>query len=102
MTTQIINACGLITIYKDSDRIQIKQNFNPLLVLLLISLFWTSFSDTNLLDYSYLAMVPLKNIIKLRRTQSRNAWNVFELNFGNKIFTSSFIWINSFTIKIIS
>ena len=39
-------------------------------------------------------MVPLKNIIKLRRTRSRNIWNVLELNFGNKIFTSSLFKTN--------
>jgi hypothetical protein len=31
----------------------------------------------------------MKNIIKLRKTRSKNIWNVFELNFGNKIFTGS-------------
>ena len=30
-----------------------------------------------------------KNIIKLRKVNPKNIWNVFELKFGNKIFTGS-------------
>jgi len=41
----------------------------------------------NEINFMNLAVVPLGNIVKLRKTRSRNAWNVFELNFGNKIFS---------------
>ena len=48
-----------------------------------IRLFHTSKISTNL------AIVPFKNVIKLRKTKSKNIWKLFILNFGKKVFSGS-------------
>jgi hypothetical protein len=93
--TELLSTLGNIkfwplTTYNDSDSILLKQNFNPLLILLLISIFWTEIND-NLLDISYLAMIPFKNIIKLRKIGNKTIWNTLVFNVNNKVFSRNLL-----------
>lgn len=106
ITTEILSQDKSINIFTEinTDAIQLKQNsINPLLILLLISPY---FND-NFLDMSHLGLIPFKliisnsfvsgirfysmkgNIVKLRRSLNRNAWDEYKIPLNNKIFSKN-------------
>ena len=116
ISTQIINALGSITIfnnnplYEDTNALQLKQNFrNSIFKLLentyiykhkkaelfiLFELFlifiicFVIFPDVDSVNTS-LAVFSKGNIIKLRRTLNRNAWDEYKISLNNKIFSKN-------------
>jgi hypothetical protein len=64
--TEILTVNGYLTIYEDS----MKLNFNPLFILLIIIMLISSDNYESL--YQLSAIIPFKNIIKLRKVKSKH------------------------------
>jgi hypothetical protein len=62
ISTEILSVNGNILICENTDSIKLIQNFTPLIILLIFLFF-----NDNYDSYYQLALIPFKNIIKLRK-----------------------------------
>jgi hypothetical protein len=68
ISTEIMSVLSNNVIYEDTNSIQLKQNFTPLMILIIMVLVFNENYDT----FYQLALIPFKNIIKLRKVSSSN------------------------------
>jgi DNA polymerase type B, organellar and viral len=125
ISTEILSLEGYTQIYKDTNAVLLSpvsplnykniikylENTNiykkaelfilfELFLILLVYIIFIVIIPDDIINTS-LAGISTHNIIKLRKTGSRNIWDIFIINFGNKVFTRSLFeskfnqfWIN--------
>jgi hypothetical protein len=70
--------------FKNNKLISINKIVQLILLVILTIIFFE-----NETYYQLMAIIPFKNIIKLRRSTSKNVWNSFTIYINSKIFTKT-------------
>jgi hypothetical protein len=84
ISTQILNASGYFTIWNSNDINPLKKAGIYLFIYIILFII----SPENIFEIN-MAILSSKNIIKLRKTKTKNIWNIFSLNFRRKVFSGS-------------